>query len=420
MFATDQTSRRHFMRHMAAGAATLPALQFLRHVEANAQEMRRAGKSVILMWLGGGAPTIDMWDLKPGTKTGGEFKPISTAGDLQISEHLPKTAAMMGDLSVVRSMSTIEADHERGRYFLHTGYRPEATATHPDFGSVVSYELGPQRPQLEIPAFISIGGGGSGPGYLGMANAPFVVDSNGRIRNAASKWADENRLRNRLAMLDVLEQGFIASNRGEAPQAHRDVYEKAVNLMTSDQMAAFKLEQEDEQVREAYGTTGFGRGLLMARRLVETGVPFIEVNFGGWDLHNDVFNSLKDQKLPELDAGIAALTADLKQRGLLQDTVLVCMGEFGRTPRINQNVGRDHWARSWSVMIGGGGLRGGIAVGETDKDGMSVVGKSHLPGDLWATVAQAIGIPISTVHTSKTGRPMKLVNGGQPISELIV
>ena len=192
-----------------------------------------------------------------------------------------------------------------------------------------------------------------------MANAPFVVDSNGRIRNAQSKWSDENRLRNRLAMLDVLEQGFIASNRGEAPQAHRDVYEKAVNLMTSDQMAAFQIAQEDEKTREAYGDTGFGRGLLMARRLVETGVPFIEVNFGGWDLHNDVFNSLKDQKLPELDAGIAALTADLKQRGLLQDTVVVCMGEFGRTPRINQNVGRDHWARSWSVMVGGGGLRGG-------------------------------------------------------------
>ena len=419
MFATNQTSRRHFLRHMAAGAATVPALQFLRHVEAHADEVRRNGKAVILVWLGGGAPTIDMWDLKPGTSTGGEFAPISTRGDLQISEHLPETALVMDDLSVVRSMSTIEADHTRGDYFMHTGYRPEATATHPAFGSVVSYELGGKRPELDIPAFISIGGGGGDPGYLGMAHAPFVVDANGQIRNARSEWVDETRLQNRLAMLKVLENNFIESGRGDAPKAHRDVYEQAVNLMTSPQMDAFRVEQEDSGVRDLYGTSGLGRGLLMARRLVERNVPFVEVNYGGWDLHNGVFDSLKNDKLPTLDRGLSAITTDLKQRGLLQDTVVVCMGEFGRTPRINQNVGRDHWARSWSVLVGGGGLTGGIAVGATTPDGMRVEGPSHLPGDLWATVAQAIGIPLGTVHTSKTGRPMKMANGGRPIAELI-
>ena len=419
MFATDQTSRRHFMRHMAAGAATVPALQFLTHLEANAQEVRRNGKAVILVWLGGGAPTIDMWDLKPGTNTGGEFSPIATKGDLQISEHLPKTALVMDELSVVRSMSTIEADHTRGDYFMHTGYRPEATATHPDFGSVVSYELGGARTDLEIPAFISIGGGGGGPGYLGMAHAPFVVNSNGQIQNANNRWVTPQRLQNRLAMLNVLESNFIRSGRGDAPQAHADVYDKAVKLMTSSQMDAFKVEQEDSATRDAYGTTQLGRSLLMARRLVERNVPFVEVSYGGWDLHNDVFNSLSTDKLPTLDNGLAAVTSDLKQRGMLQDTVIVCMGEFGRTPRINQNVGRDHWARSWSVLVGGGGLTGGIAVGKTSADGMMVEGPSHLPGDLWATVAQAIGIPLNTVHTSKTGRPMKLANGGRPIAELI-
>ena len=421
MFATDQTSRRHFLRHMAAGAATVPALQFLRHVEANAAQVRANGKAVILVWLGGGAPTIDMWDLKPGASTGGDFQPIPTAGDLEICEHLPKTAGVMSDLSVVRSMSTIEADHTRGSYFLHTGYRPEATATHPDFGSVVSYELGAERQRqgLDIPSFISIGGGGGDPGYLGMAHAPFVVDANGRIRNAQSKWVSPQRLRNRLAMLEVLETNFIESGRGDAPQAHRDVYDQAVKLMTSDQMKAFRVEQEDSGTREMYGDTGLGRGLLMARRLVEGGVPFVEVNYGGWDLHNGVFDALKDDKLPTLDAGLSAITTDLKRRGMLQDTVVVCMGEFGRTPRINQNVGRDHWARSWSVLVGGGGLTGGIAVGATNADGTMVEGPTHLPGDLWATVAQAIGIPLGTVHTSKTGRPMKLANGGRPIAELI-
>jgi uncharacterized protein (DUF1501 family) len=220
-------------------------------------------------------------------------------------------------------------------------------------------------------------------------------------------------------MLGVIEDNFIQSGRGEAPKAHKEVYGKAVNLMTSKQMEAFKVTGEKPEVQEAYGRNPFGQGLLMARRLVETGVPFIEVDLGGWDLHNDVFNTLRNQRLPTLDQGIAALTTDLAQRGLLDHTVLVWMGEFGRTPRINQNVGRDHWAASWSVMVGGGGLKGGMAVGATDKDGLTVEGQSYLPGDIWATVSHALGIPLDTVHTSKRGRPMKIANGGSPIKELI-
>jgi len=160
-------------------------------------------------------------------------------------------------------------------------------------------------------------------------------------------------------------------------------------------------------------------GCLMARRLVEAGVPFVEVDLGGWDLHQGVFDTLKNQRLPVLDRAIGALTSDLADRGLLENTVIVWMGEFGRTPRINQDVGRDHWAASWSVMIGGGGLKGGQAVGSTDKDGVGIVDKSYLPGDIWATVAHALGIPLDTVHTSKNGRPMKIANGGAPIKELI-
>ena len=172
-------------------------------------------------------------------------------------------------------------------------------------------------------------------------------------------------------------------------------------------------------MQDAYGRNNFGKGLLMARRLVETGVPFVEVNLGGWDLHNNVFTTLRDQRLPVLDQGISALVTDLKQRGMLDDTVLVWMGEFGRTPRINQNVGRDHWAASWSTMIGGGGLNNGQAVGQTDADGVRCDGKSYLPGDIWATASHALGIPTNVVHTSKRGRPMKIANGGTPIKELI-
>lgn len=421
-------SRRHFMQHMATAAATIPAMNFLSHVQANAAQVRKNQKSCILMWMGGGPPTIDIWDLKPDSKNGGEFKPIDTAAKgVQISEHMPMTAKVMDNLSIIRSMSTREADHGRGRYYMHTGYVPNPTVVHPTFGSVVSHSLTPKRKALEIPSFISVGGGGGDAGFLGMTHAPFVVDSNGQIRNAPSE-ASKKRLPNRLAMLEAIENGFIESNRGELPKDHKDVYVNAKNLMTSTQMAAFDVDKaapglglgpENQETKDAYGTNGFGQGLLMARRLAQVGVPFIEVNMGGWDLHNDVFNTLKDQRLPQLDRGIAALTSDLKQRGMLDDTVIVWMGEFGRTPRINQNVGRDHWAASWSTVVGGGGLNNGQAIGATDKDGLGIVGKSYLPGDVWATVAHALGIPLSTVHTSKRGRPMKIANGGTPIAELI-
>ena len=424
-------NRRHFMRHLAASAATIPALNFISHVQANAAQLKKNNKACILMWMSGGPPTIDIWDLKPGSKNGGEFKPIATKGDLQISEHMPKTAQVMDKLSVVRAMSTREADHGRGRYYMHTAYVPNPTVVHPAFGSVVSYEVGTKRKELEIPAFVSIGGGGSSPGFLGMAHSPFLVDTSGRIRNADMGDLEPARLNQRLEMLGVIEDGFIKSQRGEYPQAHKDIYQKAVNLMTSKQMEAFKVDQESPETLAMYtgapaqggmmgGGGQFGRGLLMARRLVEAGVPFVEVDFGGWDLHNDVFNTLKNQRLPQLDAGIAGLVTDLTQRGMIDDVTLVWMGEFGRTPRINQDVGRDHWAASWSVMIGGGGLNGGVAVGETDKDGTSIAsGKSYLPGDIWATVGRQLGIPLDTVHTSKRGRPMRIANGGTPIQELI-
>ena len=414
-------SRRHFLSHLAAGsAATMGASQFLAHLDVHAAEVQRNRKAAILVWLGGGAPTIDMWDLKPGSKNGGDFQPISTAGDLQISEHLPRTAQMMDNLSVVRSMSTREADHMRGTYYMHTSFVPNPTVVHPTFGSVASYELGTQRRELEIPSFVSVGGGSMSPGFLGMAHAPFVVDAQGRIQNAEMQGMDRNRLGQRLDILGSIEDGFIRSDRGDAGQAHREVYEKAVNLMTSSQMEAFNTTGEDPATTEGYGGTPFGNSLIMARRLVETGVPFVEVRFpGSWDLHQNVFTTLRDQRLPMLDSGLAGLVTDLKQRGMFEDTVVVCMGEFGRTPRINANVGRDHWATSWSVAIGGGGLQGGVAVGATDDDGMRITTESYLPGDVWATVAHALRIPLDTQHTSKRGRPMRLANGGTPIGSLI-
>lgn len=417
---TAGMGRRHFLEHLAWGSlAAGSGAAFVESLQLHAADVRKRQKACILLWLGGGAPTIDLWDLKPGTKVAGEFKPISTAGGFQISDQLPLLAKQGNRFSLVRSMSTREADHNRGRYYLHTSYVPNPSVIHPTFGSIVSKELGESRKDLEIPAFVAVSGGSEGPGFLGMTHAPFVVNADGSIQNSNMGGMDKPRLAQRLAMMDVIETNFIKSKRGGSPQAHRDVYQKAVDLITTEQMSAFRVSDEPAALREKYGTTNFGRGCLLARRLVESGVPFVEVTMNGWDLHQNAFPQLKDRMLPELDKGFAALLEDLADRGMSDDVVVVCMGEFGRTPRINQNSGRDHWAGSWSIALAGGGLKSGIAVGETDDEGMSIKsGKSYVPGDVWATVAGVLGIPLDRKYVSTNGRPIHVTNSGIAIGEL--
>lgn len=419
-FAPQGMTRRHFMSHMAGASAMIaPSLMMGSAIQANAQDLKKRGKSCIMLWMGGGPSTMDIWDLKPGTNTGGPFRPISTKGDLQISEHMPKTAQVMDNLSVVRSMSTREADHGRGRYYMHTGYVPNPNIEHPSYGSVIAHELASDHNELEIPPFVSVGGGSVGPGFLGMSWAPFTVSSSGQVRNLGMKgWGDET-LQSRLEMLRLIEGGFVNQNRGPAAMDHAKILDKTVKLMTSDQMKAFKVNEEPEAMKELYGNDGFGRGCLLARRLVEAGVPFIEVDLGGWDNHQNIFNTLSDNKLPVLDRAMSALVTDLKQRGLLESTTIVWMGEFSRTPRINGNTGRDHWARSWSTVVGGGGINGGIAVGETSSDGTRVETEPYSSEDLMATVCRAMGISLDTTFTSKSGRPMRIANGGKVIKELV-
>lgn len=411
-------SRRHFMSHLAgATAMTIPALSLGHSLRTQAAELKKNRKSAIMLWMSGGPSTMDIWDLKPGAATGGPFRPISTAGDLQICEHMPMTAKVMDKLSVIRSMSTREADHMRGRYYMHTGYVPNPNIEHPSYGAVLAHELADQRPDLEIPPFVSVGGGSVGPGFLGMAWAPFVVNSNGQVRNL-EMGMDEKRLQQRMATLDLVEKGFISQNRGSAADDHQKILRKTLNLMTSEQMEAFKVNKEPKPVLDRYGTDGFARGCLMARRLVEAGVPFVEVDLGGWDNHANIFPTLQNQKLPAMDKAISALVEDLDQRGLLQDTAIIWMGEFSRTPRINGGAGRDHWARSWSVMVGGAGMKGGIAVGKTNEDGTSVETEPYTSQDVMASVCKALGIKLETTFTSKSGRPMKIANGGKVIKEL--
>ena len=411
-------NRRHFLSHVAGSAALVsPAIDFTNSLLADSLIQKRS-KSVILLWMGGGPSTIDLWDLKPNSVTGGPFKPISTSADgIQICEHLPLLSKQMHNLSIIRSMSTREADHMRGRYYMHTGYVPNPNVEHPSYGSVVSHELSQLIDNLEIPPFVSIGGNSVGPGFLGMTYAPFIVDSNGNIRDL-NGIIDQRRMTERLSMLQTIEDNFINQNRGLVASEHKNIVNKTVKLMTSKQMEAFKINKEPEKVREKYGNTGFGRGCLMARRLVEIGVPFIEVDLGGWDNHEGIFNTLQNQKLPELDKSMSALISDLEERGLLDSTAIIWMGEFGRTPNINSNSGRDHWARSWSVVVGGAGFKRGVIVGETNEDGKDVITDPYSSQDLMASVLHSIDISLETTFMAKNGRPMKIANSGKVIKEL--
>lgn len=411
-------TRRHFAKHMAGASAMFGTALSLGHsLNVHADEMRRNRKSAILLWMGGGPSTIDIWDLKPGAPTGGPFRQIPTSGDVQICEHMPMMAKQMHNMAIVRSMSTREADHDRGRYYMHTGYVPNPNIEHPGYGSVMAHELMEQRPELAIPPFVSVGGASVGPGFLGMAWAPFNVSSNGRIRNLEMDMPD-NRLMQRMAVLRMMEAGFVKSTKGSAARDHQAVLEKTFDLLTSTQMDAFKVDKEPEAMKERYGTNGFGQGCLLARRLVEAGVPFVEVDLGGWDNHNGIHPTLADQKLPQMDKAMSALVEDLEQRGLLQDTAIIWMGEFGRTPRINGDAGRDHWARSWSAVVGGAGMKGGIAVGATSSDGTAVETEPYSSEDLMASVCKALGISLEVEYTSKNNRPMKIANGGKIINDL--
>jgi len=400
-------NRRSFL----AGFSSLP---FVNLLSANAEELRKKNKSAILLWMGGGPSTMDLWDLKPEAPTGGPFRQISTTGDVQICEHLPMIAKQMHNMSIIRSMSTREADHMRGRYYMHTGYVPNPSIEHPSYGAVLSHQL--HRDNLDIPQFVSVGGGSIGGGFLGMKYAPFSVNSDGRIRNLDIK--PDARFLQRAYALDVIENSFINQRRGSIASDHRDVLRQAFNLLTSEQMESFKVAGEPEAVKDRYGDNNFGKSCLMARRLVEVGVPFIEVNLGGWDNHQNIFPTLRDNKLPMLDRGMSALVEDLEQRGLLEDTAIIWMGEFSRTPRINQNAGRDHWARSWSVVVGGGGMNGGIAVGETNSDGARVETEPYSSQDVMASVCKALGISLTTTFTSNNGRPMEIANSGKVITDL--
>jgi uncharacterized protein DUF1501 len=403
----------------------------------------RRRRHCILLWMTGGPTQTDTFDMKPGHANGGQFKEVETkVPGLRFSEHLPKLAAMSDRLAVVRSLSTKEGDHGRGTYVVRTGQKPLGPIQYPAIGSTLSKALG--REDDAVPHYVSISPyrafnqAAFSPGFLGPRYAALTVGATDGVQaqpQAAGSYAelkvddltpgvDKSQFAGRVDLWRTFESRFVARHRGPSPAAHQTVYERALKLMDSSAAKAFDLSEEPAKVRDAYGSGRFGQGCLMARRLIESGVSFVEVTLGslsqntfGWDTHQNNFTAVKSLSA-ELDAGWGTLMQELAERGLLDSTTILWIGEFGRTPMINPQGGRDHFPAAWSCVFAGGGIKGGQAYGKTSAGGEEVEeGKVDIP-DILATLSTAVGVDPTTQNISEQGRPIKIAEG-KAIREIV-
>ena len=406
MDTPEHLSRKDFLKVGAGGivgvimAGTNPVMA-MRKIAA-----QQRAKACILLWMSGGPSQLDTFDPKPDTMNGGMFKAIRTAAKgIHISEHLPKLAEQMRELAIIRSMTSREGNHDRASYLLHTGYTPQATVQYASLGSMISFEMGDLN--AELPSFISINGSSTGPGFLGPQYRPLVIGNAGQMPSNIKPYGiTEIRQYKRWRLLDRFENSFDKRRDSSAIVAHRDVYEKAQRLMESKLTKVFDVSNAGSKQGQRYKLDNyFGRGCLVAKRLVEVGVPFVEVQLGGWDTHSDAFNAISGLS-SQLDPAFAALVEELRADGMLDETLVVWMGEFGRTPRINERGGRDHFPGAWSVVMAGGGVSGGQVIGSTSDDGMEVKDNPVQVQDLFASIGQSFGIDPKKELVTPEGRPI--------------
>jgi len=414
--ADGVVSRRGFLRGLAATGAAVAGLRWGDYLGARAAELKKQGKACILLWMAGGPSQFETFDPKPGAKTQGPTKAIVTSvPGVQIAEHWTRTATVMNDLAVIRSMTSKEGNHGRATYLLHTSYPPSGGIVHPGFGSLVAQQLG--KAEFDLPHFVSIAGQSVGPSFLGVRYAPFVVsDPNQPPDNLASP-VNRDRLGRRLGLMNELEAPLAGTGAGPLVKDHRTLYEQTAQMVLSPRTRAFRLDQEAERTRDLYGRSAFGQGCLMARRLIEAGVTFVEVQSSGWDTHGNELPTLK-KLIPPVDRGTAALLTDLKTRGLLERTLVIWMGEFGRMPWVNLTAGRDHYPQAFNVALAGAGVRGGKVIGATDAEGVEVSERPVSVPDLFCTFCKALGIDPREENQSNVGRPLKIVETGRPVEEV--
>jgi len=414
--------RRQFLQTIGLGTAGLAVgaampITFTDWMALHAADLRKRQMACILLWMAGGPSQLETFDPKPGTEHGGETKTIATAvPGISIAEAWNHTAKGMKDIALVRSMTNKEGNHQRATYQLHTGYVPSATIKHPHLACSMVSELGESK--LDLPHIVSVGGPTIGAGFLGAALEPFVVQNPSQPPENTQPKVATDRLRRRLSLLDRLEgAGFERTGGADRVRDHRALYHQTTKMILSPHMRAFNLDEEPEPLREAYGKTPFGQGCLLARRLVQAGVTFIEVRSNGWDTHQQ--NHERVGKLAnDVDPGFATLINDLKHRGMLEQTLVVWMGEFGRTPKINPNAGRDHFPKVFNVALAGGGVKGGQVIGASNTDGTDV--KDHPVGvpDLLTSLCHALKVDPAKEMMSPIGRPIKIVDGGKTVQAL--
>lgn len=422
----EPLGRRRFLRSSAtlAGATWLaPVGQWLARAAdgdaPGALPSRKSAQSVIVLWMQGGPSQLETFDPHPGTAIAGGTSQISTVvKEIHLAAGLERLAEEMTSVSLVRSMVSREGDHERGTYNLKTGFRPDPTVIHPSLGAVACHELAIGK--AEIPRHVSILSSQWPPrgGFLGDQYDAFQMsDPAGPVPDAKS-YLEPDREKFRLKGLDIVEQAFA---KGRAKRAgdtlHRDTMRAALKMMTSDQLKAFDVSLEPQSVRDMYGDSSFGRGCLAARRLIEADVRCVEVNLGGWDTHVNN-HQLCQRNLKLLDPAFSGLLRDLRQRNLLEKTLVLCMGEFGRTPTINPAGGRDHWPNGFSIALAGGGIRGGRVIGSTDPNGKVEPSQPVRVADLHATIFEALGIDYAKINQTPIGRTVKF-SEGTPVRELL-
>ena len=410
-------ARRTFLKGaLATAGGAVANWGGLFHARSAAAESIKRGKRCILLWANGGASQIDTFDMKPDRPTAGPFRPKpSKVPGIQVCEYLPKVAAMADRLAIVRSMRTQSPDHPDGIYHMHTCYKQSERTPHPEIGAVIAKYLG--DPGADLPTFVRMGPtGNAGAGYLGPKYEPFSLERTGRLPSFTASYLTPDADQRRADLLRAVEKEFALDHPTDPYEGHRLAKERAYRLLRA--KPVFDIAKEWETAKDRYGDTEFGRGCLMARRLVEAGVPFVEVGQDNYDSHADNFVCHK-ANMRVLDPAWSGLLTDLEERGLLKDTLVVWMGEVGRTPQINNRAGRDHFVRGWTVVLAGGGIKGGQVYGSTDADGKDVKDDPVSEGDLFATIYTALGIDPRAKHYAGT-RPVWLTpEGTKPLKALL-
>ena len=390
-----------------------------------ASELKRQGKSMILLWMGGGPSQFETFDPKPNHENGGGTEVISTSiPGIQIAADWAKTAQVMDHLAIIRSMTNKEGSHPRATYQMHTGYIPAGSVKHPSLAASIAKEIA--DPKFDLPAVVSVGqSAGAGAGFLGVNFEAFNVTNPGEMPQNVATTVQGNRFNRRLGLLGKLEDEFSERGGEVVVSNHRDLYSKTSNMVLSSDLKAFDIADEPQSLKDRYGDSNFGRGCLLARRLVEAGTTFVEISSrqvgragaGNWDTHDDVFGR-STTNAEVIDPATATLISDLSDRGLLENTVVLWVGEFGRTPKVNARGCRDHYPRVFNAMIAGGGIKGGQVVGSSTADGTSVKDDPVTPNDLFCSICRCLNVNPAKENMSPLGRPMKIVDGGKPIEQL--